>query len=77
MTDHTANIGISKRQALQKMFGIGAGLAAADLLLPGVGRAAGVGLPAKGAMSRSPNGGVGGGGFNRRSHGVGRGRQGG
>ena len=56
MTDHTANISISKRKALQKMFGIGAGLATADLLLPQVGQAAAPGLPPKGQMPGSSNG---------------------
>jgi polygalacturonase len=56
MTDHTANISISKRQTLQKMFGLGAGLAAADLMLPGVDHAAGLGLPARGQMTGSTNG---------------------
>ncbi|HKT11472.1 MAG TPA: glycosyl hydrolase family 28-related protein, partial [Terriglobia bacterium] len=51
--DHTANISINKRQTLQKMFGLGAGLAAADLLLPVSGHAAGPGLPAKGQMPGS------------------------
>ena len=47
MTDpHAADISVSKRQALQKMFGIGAGLVTADLLLPKTGEAAGAGHPA-------------------------------
>jgi polygalacturonase len=57
MTDHiSANIIISKRQALQKMLGLGAGLVAADLLPLGVGHAAGLGFPAKGQMPGSTNG---------------------
>ncbi|MCL5005539.1 MAG: glycoside hydrolase family 28 protein [Acidobacteria bacterium] len=38
-------ISTSKRQALHKMFGIGAGLVTADLLLPNASPAAGLGLP--------------------------------
>ena len=38
------------------MFGIGAGLVAADLLLPGFGGAAGLALPAKGQLPGSTNG---------------------
>jgi polygalacturonase len=40
MADHMANISISKRQALQKMLGIGTGLATADFILPNTGEAA-------------------------------------
>ena len=48
MADHNATgISVSKRQALQKMFGIGAGLVTADLLLP---QAAGAALPARSPM---------------------------
>ncbi|MEJ2009530.1 MAG: glycoside hydrolase family 28 protein, partial [Acidobacteriota bacterium] len=50
MTDHTANINVSKRQALQKMFGIGAGLVTADLLVPKAGAAAGLGFPGRAQM---------------------------
>src|SRR5690348_15296004 len=57
MIDHkTANLSISKRQALQKMFGIGAGVVAADLMIPGEGSAAGLGLPARGQVPGSTNG---------------------
>jgi len=57
MTDNnTANVSISKRQALQKMLGMGAGLVAADLLIPGSGHAAGLGFPAKGQMPGATNG---------------------
>lgn len=50
MTDKTASFDVSKRQALHKMFGIGAGLATADLLLPQTGSAAGRGLPGNGQI---------------------------
>ena len=57
MIDHkAANPIISKRQALQKMFGIGAGLVAADFMIPGEGSAAGRGLPARGQVPGSTNG---------------------
>jgi polygalacturonase len=52
----TANITFSKRQALQKMFGLGAGLVAADLLIPGAGHSAGIDLPSKSQMPGSTNG---------------------
>ncbi len=68
--DNTANISINKRQALQKMFGLGAGLVAADLLLPGSGHAAGLGLPAKGQMPGSTNGAHGAVVFNVRAMGA-------
>ncbi|HEV2245706.1 MAG TPA: glycoside hydrolase family 28 protein [Terriglobia bacterium] len=56
MMDHkAANLSISKRQALQKMFGIGAGVVAADLMTPGEGSAAGLGLPARGQVPGSKN----------------------
>jgi polygalacturonase len=47
--DHEG-ISTSKRQALQKVFGIGAGLVTADLLLPKTSPAAGPGLPAAGQI---------------------------
>ena len=50
MTDKAASINVSKRQALQKMFGVGAGLMTADLLFPKTGAAAGLGLPGGGQM---------------------------
>jgi polygalacturonase len=53
MVDHNAAI-ISKRQALQKMFGIGAGLAMADLLFPKTALAAGLAPPARGQMAGPP-----------------------
>ncbi|HEX5413871.1 MAG TPA: glycoside hydrolase family 28 protein [Terriglobia bacterium] len=56
MIDHKlANPRISKRQALHKMLGIGAGVVAADLMVPGEGRAAGLALPARGQMPGSTN----------------------
>lgn len=71
MTDHnSANISISKRQALQKMFGIGAGLVAADLMLPGTGHVAGLGLPAKGQVPGSTRGAHATGLYNVRAMGV-------
>lgn len=70
MTDHTASTGISKRQALQKIFGLGAGLTAADLLAPKVAEAAGSGLPARGQMPGSQNGVHGLGVFNVRTMGA-------
>jgi len=71
MTDHhTANINIGKRQALQKMFGIGAGLVTADLLLPKAGEAAGLGLPARGQMAGSARGSSVPGVFNVRAMGA-------
>lgn len=45
MGDNTAKVSVSKRQALQKMFGIGAGLVAGDMLLPGAGATAALGAP--------------------------------
>ncbi len=56
MTDHTAGVGISKRQALQKIFGFGAGLTASDLLFPKAAEAAGSGPSARGQMPGSANG---------------------
>lgn len=57
MMDRKAtNLSISKRQALQKMFGIGAGVVAADLMTPGEGSAAGRGLPARRQGPGSTNG---------------------
>lgn len=50
-----ANPSISKRQALQKMLGIGAGVVAADLTIPGAGRAAGLAVPARGQVPGSTN----------------------
>jgi polygalacturonase len=70
MTDLTANISMGKRRALQKIFGIGAGLATADLLLPGADRAAGLGLPAREQMPASTNGAHGAVVFNVRAMGA-------
>ncbi len=71
MTDHhTASISISKRQALQKMLGIGAGVVTADLLLPGTGSAAGLGLPGGGQMPGSASGAHALGVFNVRTMGA-------
>lgn len=47
MTDKTVSIDVSKRQALHKMFGLGAGLATADLLLPKTSSAAALGIPGR------------------------------
>lgn len=57
MINHkAADLDISKRQALQKMFGIGAGVVAADLMIPGADRAAGLEFPARGQGPGSTNG---------------------
>jgi len=71
MMDHkAANLSISKRQALQKMFGIGAGVVAADLMIPGEGNAAGPGIPARGQVPGSSNGMHGAAVFNVRAMGA-------
>ncbi len=67
MTNKIEEISTTKRQALQKMFGIGAGVAGAGALFPGVIRAAGLGAAAAGPMKEdSPANGV----FNVRRMGA-------
>ncbi len=56
MADKTTRIDASKRQTFQKMFGIGAGLATANLLLPETSSAAGSGLPGRGQTAGSSSG---------------------
>jgi polygalacturonase len=67
---HAATIGISKRQALRRMLGVGAGLTAADLLYSKAGEAAAPAFPASGQISGSTNAGHGPGIFNVRMMGA-------